>query len=198
MSKPERFIEQLVALYVERGSATYGEGVSQLQHALQCAQLAERAGAGAEEVVAALLHDVGHLLHEAGEDAAERGLDTRHEVLGARWLGRAFGPRIREAVRWHVDAKRYLCTVESGYRDRLSRASLLSLQLQGGPMSAEQAAEFAARPFAARAVRLRRWDDEAKNPATSAPAFGHFRPLLVQALNQLSVVCVGIDRGSEQ
>lgn len=198
MAERNCVVDQLAALYAERGAASYGEGVSQRAHALQCASLAERAGADAEEVVAALLHDVGHLLHEESEDAAERGLDTHHELTGARWLGRAFGPRVKEAVRWHVEAKRYLCAVEPGYRDRLSQASLLSLELQGGAMSPEEAAKFASRPFAERAVRLRRWDDEAKDPQMLVPGFDHFRPSLVEALRRASAPNAALGGGSEQ
>ena len=182
MLAPERFLDELLELYRTRGGASYGEGVSQITHALQCGLLAVRAGADAEAVTAALLHDVGHLLAAEGEDAAERGLDTRHEVLGARWLGRAFGPRVRAAVRWHVEAKRYLCRLELDYSQQLSTASQLSLRLQGGVMGEAEAAAFAARPYAERAVQLRLWDDQAKDPTLATPEMDYFRPQLRAAL----------------
>ncbi len=107
-----------------------------------------------------------------------RGRDNRHDDVGADWLARWFGPEVTEPVRLHVAAKRYLCAVEPGYRARLSEASEYTLRVQGGPMDAEQAAAFAARPGAEDAVAVRRWDEQAKEADAAAPAFDHFRPLL--------------------
>src|SRR4051812_21354128 len=119
-----RVIDELCDLFATRGHGAYfGEDVTELEHALQCAHLAESAGADDALVAAALLHDVGHLLHELGEDVAERGLDARHEEAGAAWLARHFGPALVDPVRLHVAAKRYLCTVEPAYRQGLSPAS---------------------------------------------------------------------------
>src|SRR5262245_61942543 len=105
-------IDRLFALFHERGVGAYfGEAVTETEHALQCACLAEQAGAAPELVAAALLHDVGHLMHGLGEDVADRGIDGRHEAVGAAWLGRHFGPTVAVPVRLHVAAKRYLCAV---------------------------------------------------------------------------------------
>ena len=81
-------------------------------------------------------------------------------------------------VRLHVAAKRYLCVTEPGYFGLLSQESVRTLVLQGGPMTPEQAATFEALPFARDAVAVRRWDDEAKDPAVTPPAFAYFEPLL--------------------
>ncbi len=175
-------IGRIEALYAERGRRRYGEGVAQLEHALQAARLAERDGAHSALITAALLHDVGHLLDKRGEDAAERGLDTRHEAIGAGWLRRHFGEAVAAPVRLHVPAKRYLCAVAPGYAEALSPASRQSLRLQGGPMSRREAADFEAQPYAAAAVRLRRWDDAAKRVGAVTPDFAHFRPHLRAAL----------------
>jgi predicted HD phosphohydrolase len=130
----ERFVDRLFDLFAQQGQRHYGEGVSQLDHALQTAHHAALDGASPALIAASLLHDVGHLLQRLGEDAADRGLDDQHERIGARYLARAFGPAVTEPVLWHVDAKRYLAAFEPGYRARLSPASLQSLALQGGPM----------------------------------------------------------------
>jgi phosphonate degradation associated HDIG domain protein len=174
--------DEILALYAKRGGATYGEGVTQSEHALQSAWLAEKSGAAPELVVAALLHDIGHLLHDLPEDIAERGIDTRHESLASAWLSKHFSPAVTEPVRLHVDAKRWLCAVEPGYFDTLSEASKLSLKLQGGPMSEEESAAFAALPRSAEAAELRRWDDAAKEIGLKTPDFEHFRPHLESAL----------------
>ncbi|MEX0808579.1 MAG: phosphonate degradation HD-domain oxygenase [Dongiaceae bacterium] len=167
--------------FARRGDQSYGEGVSQRAHALQCATLAERRGAPPAEIVAALLHDIGHLIHDLPETIADDGIDTEHESLGAAWLSQWFGPDVSEPVLLHVAAKRYLCATEPGYFDELSAASVLSLRLQGGPMNEVAAAEFAARAGAASAIRLRQLDDEGKDPAMATPPLEHFRPL-VEAL----------------
>ncbi|HXV26343.1 MAG TPA: HD domain-containing protein [Alphaproteobacteria bacterium] len=176
--------DEIFALYRRRGEASYGEGVTQNQHALQSAWLAEKAGARPELIVAALLHDIGHLLHDLPEDIAERGIDTRHERLASAWLSQHFGLAVSEPVRLHVDAKRYLCSVEPGYVGALSDASRLSLTLQGGPMSEAEARAFAMQQHSPEAVRLRRWDDEAKEIGLSTPDFAHFRPHLEAALKE--------------
>lgn len=156
-------INQILQLFRERGDSEYGgEAVTQLEHALQAAHFARKTGASSALVAAALLHDIGHLLHELPDDAPEQGVDDRHEELGQRCLARWFGPEVVEPVRLHVDAKRFLCATEPAYRQHLSPPSLLSLELQGGPMSEAEAAGFRTSPHCAAAVVLRRWDDAAK------------------------------------
>ena len=104
--------------------------------------------------------------------------DRQHGTGGARWLSQWFGEAVTEPVRLHVAAKRYLCATEPGYFGRLSPESVRTLALQGGPMTAAQAQAFEALPFARHAVAVRRWDDEAKDPAVAPPPFAHFEPLL--------------------
>jgi phosphonate degradation associated HDIG domain protein len=176
-------IELVMRLFKERGDAAYlGEPVSQTEHALQTAWAAEQAGAGGALVAAALLHDVGHLLHDLPEDCALAGIDDAHEVRGARWLARHFGPEVAEPVRLHVAAKRFLCATDPTYAGRLSEASLRSLRLQGGPFTPDEAAEFRAHPQAEAAVLLRRLDEQAKVPGLPTPDLEHFRPCLEAAL----------------
>ena len=169
-------VETVFRLFAIGGEVAYfGEAVSQTAHALQSAHLAERAGADDALVVAALLHDVGHLLHGLPEDISERGIDGRHEQGGADWLARHFGPAVSEPVRLHVAAKRYLCAVEPAYLAGLSPASRHSLDLQGGPFDAQAARAFEDEPVFRDAVRLRRWDDEAKVPGLAVPGLDHYR-----------------------
>ena len=162
-------------LFKDRGAAEYhGEAVTQLEHALQSATAAEATGATAGLITAALLHDIGHLLQSHGEQAAEHGIDDRHEELGQRFLRRHFGLEVTEPVRLHVAAKRYLAALEPGYFEQLSEASKLSLKLQGGPMAPDEAQAFAAEPFFAHAVQLRRWDEEGKIMGYQGPGTTHF------------------------
>lgn len=166
-------VESLADLLAGCAADMYGgEAVTQLAHALQAAELAARAGAADALVCAALLHDVGHLLAKT-----ETG-DDRHEQIGAGLLATLFDRAVTEPVRLHVMAKRYLCTVEPDYFATLSRESVRSLALQGGLLSGTEAASFAALPHAEDAVRLRRWDDLAKDPAARTRSLQSFLPLL--------------------
>ena len=174
-------VEEITALFQTRGAVQYGaEAISQQQHALQCAHLAERSGASPELIAAALLHDLGHLL-AAHEPAKEAGVDDLHQYLPLPFLRGVFPDAVLEPIRMHVDAKRYLCQVDSHYRASLSPASQRSLALQGGPFSGEEAAAFMAQAFAADAVALRRWDDLAKDPAATPPDWAHYLGVLDRA-----------------
>jgi gamma-butyrobetaine dioxygenase len=178
-----RVIEEIVELFSLHGHAAYlGEPVSQAEHALQAASLAEREGAPPALIAAALLHDVGHLLDARAADPATTDLDLGHEATGARWLAAHFPPAVVRPVELHVAAKRYLCAAEPAYFARLSPASVASLRLQGGPMSQEEAEAFRRDPFAPDAVRVRRWDEEAKVAGLRTPSVGHFRAYLASAL----------------
>ncbi len=171
-------LDDIIGLLQVQGAAQYGrEAVSQQQHARQCAQLAERAGATPELVAAALLHDLGHLLATRAP-AATPGADDLHQYLALPFLRGVFSEAVLEPIRMHVDAKRYLCHVDATYAAELSPASQRSLVLQGGPFSAQEAAAFLMQPFAADAVALRRWDDAAKDPKAKPPDLAHYCSVL--------------------
>jgi phosphonate degradation associated HDIG domain protein len=174
--------DEVVNLMRSRGGAAYfGEPVSQLEHALQTARCATRAGSPPELVLAALLHDIGHLLHYLPESVAEAGVDTRHETAGYEWIQSRFGAAVAEPVRDHVAAKRYLCRIEPDYLSRLSAASLLSLELQGGPFTADEARRFEMLPHYREALMLRQWDDEAKVANLQVPSIEEYWEILVAA-----------------
>ena len=160
------------------GTAYFGEPVTVLEHSLQAASFVRRSGAGDALVASALLHDLGHLMHDEGEDVAHRGLDTRHEDLGADALEGHLPASVLDPIRMHVAAKRYLCFAEPKYLLALSPASVQSLELQGGPMSVEEAETYLALPHARDAVRLRRADDAAKVQGLSVPPLDSYRSLV--------------------
>jgi gamma-butyrobetaine dioxygenase len=147
-----------------------GEAVSMAAHQLQSAALARAGGASDALVAAALLHDVGHLLDGA--------TDQEHGEHGARWLRQWFAKDVTEPVRLHVAAKRYLVTTEPGYRARLSPASIETLARQGGEMDDATATAFRNDPRAHDAIALRRWDDQAKDPAAAVPPLDSYYELL--------------------
>lgn len=178
-------IEQIENLFRDRGDSQYGfEAVSQQEHALQAAMLAEQAQASPALITASLLHDIGHLLHDLPDDATERGLDDRHEELGQRWLTQHFGRDVAEPVRLHVDAKRFLCAVEPSYEASLSEPSRQSMVIQGGTMTAEEVREFEALEFGGDAVQLRRWDDAAKVVGLLTPSLDRFLQVATDCINR--------------
>jgi phosphonate degradation associated HDIG domain protein len=180
---PTEVLSRVEQLFAERGSGEYhGEAVTQLEHALQAAHFAEEDACPPEWIAAALLHDVGHLLHGHGEDYLARGINDGHEELGARFLAHGFGPAVTEPIRLHVPAKRYLCAARRDYAVLLSPASVRSLALQGGPMTADEVKEFEANPHFAAAAAIREYDDRAKVVGLSTPPLAHFRTYLERRL----------------
>jgi len=163
--------DQLVSLFQEKGHLAYdGEGVTQLEHAWQCGQLALQATSPLPLQLASWLHDVGHLMTELEGSPTLRGVDDRHENLGAEVCQIIWGPDVAEPVRLHVQAKRYLAATHPGYQDSLSPDSQRSLALQGGVMQEAECKAYAQRPYARQALQLRSWDDLAKRPGWFAPS----------------------------
>lgn len=171
-------LEEMTGLYLNQGAAQYGkEAVTQLQHALQCAHLAEVSGASHELVAAALLHDLGHLIASTAAGQAT-GVDDLHQFVAIPFLRGVFPAAVLDPIAMHVDAKRYLCFADPAYHATLSPASQRSLVLQGGPFDQAGADAFMAKPFASDAVALRRWDDLAKDPAAITPGWEHYQEVL--------------------
>ncbi len=175
----DALVAEIVDVFERRGAEEYlGEDVTMAEHMLQAAALAAAEGADAELVVAALLHDVGHFTGELGTYSPKATVDHRHEVSGVRMLQDRLPQRVTDCVRLHVAAKRYLCAVEPAYLARLSAASLHTLQLQGGPMGADEIAAFEAEPHHLDAVRVRRWDEAAKTAGLEVPPLERHLPEL--------------------
>lgn len=181
-------VETLVEILELRGRICFdAEAVSQLEHALQCAQLALDAGESRELIVSALLHDIGHLLNgdeafaEAFPLAPAKPINTgesQHELRAAMFLRGTFSERVVTPIRLHVIAKRYLCAVDPNYWSRLTAQSKYSLELRGGPLSAHEAEAFSRRPHALAAVSLRRFDDFAKSAGRRTQPLEYYQPML--------------------
>ena len=172
-------LPDIALLFARHGASQYrGEPVTQLQHALQSAHLAEASGADDALVTACLLHDLGHLLHDQGrgfdDTPSLRGIDDTHQYHALPFLRGLFPEAVLDAIKLHVDAKRYLCQVNPDYFERLSDDSKRSFALQGGVFSAEQAAGFLQHHGARDAVMLRQWDDLAKQADLATPSLAHF------------------------
>jgi len=179
----ENVVEILFEFLLARGQSNYDECVTQIQHALQAARLATENNCGDHAVTAALFHDLGHLLLD--EHATQAGFlqqDLNHEEAGADFLSDYFPPEVTEPIRLHVAAKRYLCTVDAEYHDRLSDASKRSFQVQGGRLSPAEQARLEANPGLAIALELRRFDDRAKQSDRIVPALETYAACVQRSL----------------
>jgi phosphonate degradation associated HDIG domain protein len=173
-------IEEVFQLYGQHGDQDYiGEPVSQMEHMLQAGELARRGGYDEEVVLAAFFHDIGHLLAFEGDYGNMGGYGVEdHERLGADFLrALGFSERIATLVESHVQAKRYLTAKDPAYYNKLSEASKHTLELQGGRMSEDEQAFFEAHPLSGLMVKLRLWDDEAKEIAPTQQTITYFRVL---------------------
>lgn len=176
-------LDDIALLFARHGHTQYtGEPVTQLEHALQSALLAEQEGAAPSLIVASLLHDLGHMLEDLGQTPTLAGIDDLHQYRILPFLRGVFSDAVLAPIALHVDAKRYLCATDADYFSTLSADSVRSLQLQGGVFDVEQAAAFIDRPHAVDAVRLRRWDDRAKTAGMATPDFAHFARYFDQCL----------------
>jgi len=177
---------RLIEAMTRSAPRQYGkEEVTELAHALQCADLAQGAGADEELVLACLLHDVGRYalaqdeVSDTLEIAASRSAAARgHHEAGADLIAPHVPARVAFLIRAHTDAKRYLCATEPGYHDRLSRGSKHTLTLQGGVMTAEEIERAETNPWWPDALRLRRWDDEAKVVGKKTRPLSAWKPLI--------------------
>lgn len=194
ISPDDNILDVLRNIFNRSGLRAYGDmEVTLSEHMLLSAAAAERAGEPPHIVAAALLHDMGHFGTDFRENfnTAPRGsmtnakIDRRHEEAGAKMLEPFFGPEVLEPIRLHVQAKRYLSTVESGYIDTLSPQSVHTLGLQGGQMSSKEVTAFKANPYFEAAVAVRRYDDAGSVPGPEGTLdFEHYRPLIKNLLKE--------------
>jgi len=191
MSKPDfttltkdNIVAFLGDIFDRRGGEEYlGEPVTMAQHMLQGATLAERGGLDEEIIVGALLHDIGHFTSEFGTYHPSDTEDRHHEDAGADVLAPFFPSVITDCVKYHVAAKRYLCATKPEYFARLSTASAHTLELQGGPMSDEEVAEFETNPNLKKIIQVRYLDEAGKIADMETPDYGHFAPMVQRVVD---------------
>lgn len=190
MTDADLTTNDIMHLYEHHGGEDYdGEPVSQASHMIQCAMLAISEHAGDELIVGAFLHDLGHLLkHRQLTDAMGTFGVVNHESIGGDFLHeRGFSERVRAVVEMHVQAKRYLVATEVTYKDNLSAASLQTLEWQGGPMSQTETGAFRQHPYFDDIIRVRKWDEQSKDPKADLLPLSYFRNLVLQHLSKLKL-----------
>ena len=171
----DNIIDFIGDIFRRLGADSYlGEAVTMTEHMLQTARNAEQAGESDETITAALLHDIGHYTGEFPENYIDLGVNNRHETMGSAILEKFFPPGVTEPVRWHVEAKRYLCATEEDYFAGLSDASVKTLELQGGPYDETQCQEFEGNPYLETILNVRRYDDGGKVPGVQTPNLEHY------------------------
>jgi phosphonate degradation associated HDIG domain protein len=173
------------SLYEKWGSDDYiGEPVSQMDHMLQAALLAEKEGYDEEVVLAAFFHDIGHLVEAIQTVEKMEGVGVKdHEKLGADYLlEKGFSQKLCALVQSHVQAKRYLTFRYPDYYERLSDASKQTLVYQGGRMTEEEAGVFENDPNYSIYIKLREWDDKAKEQQVALPPLQYFRQMTIRHL----------------
>lgn len=176
---PDTVVDWLEDIFEAGGGQEYlGEPVTQAEHMLQGAKLAEDAGQSDEVIAAALLHDIGHLIDPDDMFSMDDEHDRRHEESGAAALEPFFPPLVTACIRHHVAAKRYLCATRPDYHDRLSVASKRSLMLQGGPMSEREVEVFSQLPYVEDIIRIRHLDDAGKRTDMEIRTFADYKPML--------------------
>ena len=186
--KAREITDEIFGMYESYGGEEYaGEKVSQLEHMVQAAQLAEEEGYDEEVILAAFLHDIGHISEAA---TGENGMDgfgiKDHEAIGAEFLRKkGFSKKIARLVESHVEAKRFLTVREAGYYTQLSDASRKTLEYQGGPMTEEEATAFEQYPLFVMIVKMRKWDEQAKIEGKPLPDLEHFKDMMIRHLTTI-------------
>ncbi len=185
----EKIANDVINLFRQKGGSNYaGEAITQLEHACQAAQLAELDGQDDEVILAAFLHDVGHLLEEGHEAMDGYGVKN-HEGVAAGYLKElGFSERLVTLVNAHVDAKRYLCFANKRYFDNLSEASKITLQFQGGPMTEEEARDFEKNPLKTLIIKMRTWDEAAKEINVPLPDLQSYKTKIIRHLTAQSLM----------
>jgi predicted HD phosphohydrolase len=181
---PDEIIDEIRKTFASCGHLDYGESISMQEHMLRAACLAEQKGEDDAVIVATLLHDYGHLVCNMPNNTFEDGIDNYHEDVGAQALEGWFDEDIVGAVRLHVDAKRYLCASTPAYRDKLSPASITTLEVQGGPMNEEEMAAFREKRGHRLALKVRVYDDLGKEPLMERPDLDYYIPKLKACISR--------------
>ena len=175
----KNIVDFIGSIFERRGGEEYlGEPVTMGQHMLQGATMAEQSREPDEIIIGTLLHDIGHFTSEFGTFSMEDTEDRYHEDAGAAVLEQFFPKIITDCCRHHVAAKRYLCATDPEYFQKLSTASIHSLNLQGGPMSEAELKDFEKNPNLKKILKVRLYDDAGKIPDMITPSFWHFAPLV--------------------
>ena len=179
-------VDKIINKYQTNNSLYIGEKVTMTEHMVQTAMLAEQNHSSESLICACLLHDYGHFIIENPDRLVSKSIDGKHENIAFNFLKNYFKPEIFEPIKLHVQAKRYLCRNKS-YWNTLSEASKVSLKLQGGIMSDDEAKKFVLLKFHNDAILLRKYDDEGKMPNIKMKKIEDYRNLINSQLIRYAI-----------
>ncbi len=184
METSKTIARQILDVYEKHGKESYGENITQTEHALQTALLAKKEGFDNEVIIAALLHDIGHLIVNQPEALMDENLGAiDHETIGALFLKeKGFSDKVCELVKGHVAGKRYLTYKNPDYYKALSDASKKTLLHQGGKMDKDEALAFEQSPYFELSLKMREWDDKGKIEGTNLPKMQDFTTIIEEHL----------------
>ena len=174
-------IDQIISNYLNNKSLYIGEKVTMSEHMIQTAMLAEKTNSTSSLVCSSLLHDYGHFVLENPGDLVNKNKDGKHEDVGYKFLKKYFIRDVLGPIKYHVKAKRYLAR-DSKYYILLSEASKISLKLQGGIMSDEEAKKFESNEFFKNSIKLRKFDEIAKESGLKIKSINEYKNLLTSKL----------------
>ena len=174
-------IEKIIKKYQTNKDFYLGEKVTIAEHMIQTAMLAEKNNSPQSLICACLLHDIGHFIIKDPDQLVSKSVDGKHEDIAFNFLKNYFKPEVTEPIKLHVNAKRYLCR-EKSYYNLLSKASKVSLELQGGKMNNDEAQKFILLKHHKDAITLRKYDDEGKIPNMKIKNINDYKELIISHL----------------
>ena len=176
-----KIIDQIISNYLNNKSLYIGEKVTMSEHMIQTAMLAEKTNCSSNLVCSSLLHDYGHFILENPDELIAKDTDGRHEDVGCAFLEKYFIEDVLGPIKYHVKAKKYLAR-DNKYFKFLSEASKISLKLQGGVMSDQDAKEFENNEFFENSIKLRKFDEIAKKTGLKIKSINEYRSILISKL----------------
>ena len=174
-------VDKIVSNFKNNNSLYIGENVTIAEHMIQSAMMAEKSKSNNNLVCACLLHDYGHFILDNPDELVRKKQDGKHEEIGYEYLKKFFKKEIVEPIKHHVIAKRYLAR-DKKYFDRLSEASVVSLELQGGVLDTKEAKLFENQEFFKEAIMLRKFDEVAKKIGVKIKDIIQYKDLLKASL----------------
>jgi len=174
-------VDQIIFSYSNNKSLYIGEKITITEHMIQTAMLAEKNNCSSSLICSSLLHDYGHFILENPDDLVNKEKDGKHEDVGYKFLKKYFVKDVVEPIKYHVKAKRYLAR-DKKYYQILSKASKISLKLQGGIMDEKEANEFKNNEFFENSIKLRKFDEGAKKILPKIKSIKEYKNLLVSKL----------------
>ena len=174
-------VDQIIFSYSNNKSLYIGEKITITEHMIQTAMLAEKNNCSSSLICSSLLHDYGHFILENPDDLINKKKDGKHEVIGYEFLKKYFVKDVVKPIKYHVIAKRYLVRDEKYYQV-LSKASKVSLKLQGGIMNDKEAKEFEGNEFFESSIKLRKFDEGAKKTGLKIKSINEYKNLLFSKL----------------